>query len=72
MLVGSRGCRGVRGPNKIKGIINISKLINSVIHKVRTLRAERGGPAKSVLARMGERRRVICKRTYPIIFFIDS
>ena len=32
---------------------NISKLINRVIHKVRALRAGRGGPAKSVLTRMG-------------------
>ena len=51
---------------------NISKLINRVIHKVRTLRGGRGGPAKSVLIRMGERRRLISKRTYTIFFFIDS
>ena len=33
---------------------NISKLINRVIHKVRTLRGGRGGPAKSVLTGMDD------------------
>ena len=47
---------------------NISKLINRVIHKVRTLEGGRDGPAKSVLTLMGERRRLICKRTYAITF----
>ena len=37
---------------------NISKLMSKVIHKIRTLRGGRSGPAKSVLSRMGERRRL--------------
>ena len=68
-----RGCRGGFGvPISLGESENISKLINRVIHKVRTLRGGRGGPAKSVLIRMGERRRLISKRTYTIFFFIDS
>ena len=61
---------GVFGvPTSLGELENISKLINKVIHKVRTLRGGRGGPAKSVPSRMGERRGLICKRTYVIIFF---
>ena len=56
-------------PTSLGELENISKLINKVIHKVCTLRGGRGGPAKSVPSRMGERRGLICKRTYVIIFF---
>ena len=50
-----RGCRGGFGvPISLGESENISKLINRVIHKVRTLRGGRGAPAKSVLTRVGD------------------
>ena len=59
----------------ISPISQFSKLPDQigVIHKVRTLRGrEGGGPAKTLLARMGmEGVSFNCKRTYAIIFIPD-
>ena len=44
-------------------------ILLGVIHIVRTLRGGKGGPAKSVLARIEGRGSFGCKRTYAIVFF---
>lgn len=43
-----------------------------VIHKVSTLGGGKGGPAISVLARIGGDGRFSCRRTYAVIFFVGS